>query len=57
MKRSTTYTDRRSHGEFKQNIQRQYNQIEKKPSKINPVFTERPHYGIPEPVKGAVEDE
>lgn len=28
-----------------------------KQSRVNPIFTERPHYGIPEPVKGAVKDE
>jgi hypothetical protein len=55
MKRSTAYPERRSHGEFRLNCEKSYNQIvrdaEKQPRKINPVFTERPHYGIPEPVK------
>lgn len=47
MKRSTAYPERRSHGEFKLNCQRTYNQIvkDKQPSKINPIFLED-HYGI-----------
>ncbi len=49
MKRSAAYPDRRSHGEFKLNNQRVYNQMVKQPSKVNPIFTERPHLGIPEP--------
>lgn len=47
MKRSIAYPERRSHGEFKLNCQRTYNQIvkDKQPSKINPIFLED-HYGI-----------
>ena len=57
MKRSIKFPQRRSYGEFKQNIQRRYGAIEKTPGKINPIFTERPHYGIKEPTEGAVKDE
>lgn len=55
MKRSTSYPERRSEGEFKLNSARAYGHIEsdvkKGISKVNPVFTERPHYGIPVPIK------
>jgi hypothetical protein len=57
MKRSDKYPSRRSAGEFKLNSSRAYGHIEKDSkkgnSKVNPIFTERPHYGIPEPVKVA----
>ncbi len=52
-KRSTGKPYLRSEGELKSNINRQYTQMVKLPSKINPIFTERPHYGIPEPKKEA----
>lgn len=45
MKRSPSFPNRRSYGEFKLNSQRKYNQITKQPSKINTVFLED-HYGI-----------
>jgi hypothetical protein len=61
MKRSTGFPSRRSEGEFKLNSSRAYGNIEsdakKGNSKVNPIFTERPHYGITEPVKGAVKYE
>jgi hypothetical protein len=34
-----------------------YGKMEKEPSKVNSIFLERPHYGIPAPEKGAVKDE
>lgn len=49
MKRTAAYPERRSNGELRLNNQKTYNQIVKHPSKINSIFTERPHYGIPEP--------
>jgi hypothetical protein len=55
MKRSDKYPARRSEGEFKLNSARAYGHIEsdakKGVSKLNPIFMERPHYGIPEPMK------
>ena len=45
MKRSIKFPQRRSHGEFKQNIQRRYGAIEKTPGKINPIFL-KDNYGI-----------
>jgi len=51
MKRSTGKPYLRSEGELKININKHYGEMVSKPSRINPVFTERPHYGIPEPVK------
>ena len=51
MKRSVDKPFLRSGGEFRYNSRRQYGTMIKEPSKINRVFTERPHYGIPEPGK------
>lgn len=53
MKRSTAYPNRRSHGEFKLNTQRKYNQIEndKHKKKINPIFLQD-NYGIKKEAKG-----
>jgi hypothetical protein len=49
MKRSSTYPNRRSNGEFKLNSERAYNQIvidnKKHASRVNPVFLED-HYGV-----------
>lgn len=38
--------------EIKQSAQHHYDGYIKKPNRINKVFTERPHYGITEPLKG-----
>ena len=50
MKRSVEYPERRSNGEFKQNIQRKYSTMEKYPSKVNPVFWQD-SYGVKKEVK------
>lgn len=50
MKRSAEYPERRSNGEFKQNIQKKYCAMEKYPSKINPIFIQD-NYGIKGEVK------
>ena len=51
MKRSVDKPFLRSEGEMRYSESINYSRIVKEPSKINPVFLERPHYGIPEPVK------
>ena len=48
-KRSAGKPYLRSEGELKLNTNRQYGIMVKEPSKINPIFLERPHYGNPEP--------
>lgn len=50
MKRTEAYPERRSNGELRLNNQKTYNQYEKKPSKVNPVFKED-HYGVKKEVK------
>lgn len=51
MKRSAGKPYLRSEGELKYNTTKQYGDMVNKPSRINPIFTEKPHYGIPEPRK------
>ena len=49
MKRSVDKPYNRSKGELRQTEHIKYGLILKEPNKINPIFTERPHYGIPAP--------
>jgi hypothetical protein len=51
-KRSTQHPYQRTKSEQHIDTQRHYGKLEDKPVKHS-VFTERPHYGIPEPMKGA----
>lgn len=53
MKRSVDKPYNRSSGEMKRLDGIKYGMILKEPSRINPIFTERPHYGIPDPNKEA----
>lgn len=46
MKRTAAYPERRSSAEMKLNSQKEYDKMVKHPSKINPIFLEKSHYGL-----------
>ncbi|MDF2510449.1 MAG: hypothetical protein K0S04_315 [Herbinix sp.] len=52
MKRTAAYPERRSNGELRLNNQKTYNQYEKKPSNVKPVYLED-HYGIKKEIGNA----